>query len=49
MNVIAPECYNIAVNVTIYMTIYRTYSYNHDSLNINIDVNRHYPIHTLPG
>ena len=24
-----------------------THSYNHDSLSINIDVNRHYPILTM--
>ena len=35
-------------NVTIYMTINRTHNYNHDCLNINIDINTHYPNHTLP-
>ena len=30
------------------MTINRTHNYNHDSLNINIDINTHYPNHTLP-
>ena len=39
-------CY-IALKFTIYMTINRTHSYDHESLSINIDIDRHYSIHTL--